>query len=365
MPRSGAMAPRLISVIGCLHVDHIMVTDRIPDRGESHKAKQYHEALGGKGANSAIAAYRSCHIRPPDGKLASPDERIDDSNENEIEVCMVGAVGDDKYAQMFEDVLQDNGVDVSRLQKVDGMTGVSFVLVEIASGENRCTFANNANDALTADHFTRLENLANGRSPDLVIAQMEIDRKVVEQMIATAGAAGIEFLLNAAPANYILSKFYPLITHLLLNETEAAEMSGREVEEVNPDTWQEIVEDFLAKGAKNVVLTLGARGAFFGRAGEFGHVPAYNVKVLDCTGAGDTFTGAYATDYLRQKQMGQWDIRQAVTHACKAAALTITRIGAQAGIPWMDEIDSFEAKELSPAGVDAASRSATSASEEL
>ncbi|KIW28628.1 ribokinase, variant [Cladophialophora immunda] len=355
MARYGAMAPRLISVIGCLHVDRIMITDRMPDRGESYRARQYHEALGGKGANSAIAAYRSCHARPPEGKLTSFDERIDYSNENEIEVCMVGAVGDDKYAQMFEDVLQENGVDVSRLQKVDGMTGVSFVLVEVASGENRCTFANNANDALTVDYFTDLDSLANGRPPDLVIAQMEIDRTVVEKIMDTAGAAGIELLLNAAPANYILSNFYPLITHLLVNETEAATMSGREVEEVNEETWQEIAEYFLGKGVKNVVLTLGARGAFFGRADEFGHVPAFNVNVLDCTGAGDTFTGAYATDYLRQKQMGQWDIREAVIRACKAAALTITRIGAQEGIPWMDEIDNFEENESSQIGVEAAS----------
>ncbi|OAL31392.1 hypothetical protein AYO22_00984 [Fonsecaea multimorphosa] len=286
MARSGAMAPRLISVIGCLHVDRIMITDHIPERGESYRAKRYHEALGGKGANSAIAAYRSCHARPPEGKLISFDERIDYSNENEIEVCMVGAVGDDQYAQMFEDALQENGVDVSRLQKVDGMTGVSFVLVENATGENRCTFANNANDALTAGYFTNVDSLANGRRPDLVIAQMELDRSVVEQMIATAGAAGIEFLLNAAPALNILSRLYPFITHLLLNETEAATMSGREVEEVNDETWQEIVEEFLDQGVENVVITLGARGAFFGRADEFGHVNAFNVDVLDCTGAG-------------------------------------------------------------------------------
>ncbi|EXJ67126.1 uncharacterized protein A1O5_09773 [Cladophialophora psammophila CBS 110553] len=363
------MAPQLISVIGCLHVDCIMMTDRIPDRGESYKARQYHEGLGGKGANAAIASYRSCHAQPPEGRLASLDDRIDSSNEDEIEVCMIGAVGNDKYAQLFEDALQENGIDVSGLQKVDGMTGKSFVQVEIASGENRCTFANNANDALTAEYFTKLESLANGRQPDLVIAQMEIDRAVVEQIIATAGEAGIEVLINAAPANHILSRYYRHITHLLVNETEAATMSGREIEEVNEETWQEIAEDFLEKGVKNVVLTLGAQGAFYGTADEFGHVPAFDVNVVDCTGAGrvsmDTFTGAYATDYLRQKQRGQWDIREAVVRACKAAALTITRIGAQEGIPWMDAIDDFQENESPQVAVEAASPSATDASEEL
>ncbi|KIW88965.1 uncharacterized protein Z519_10449 [Cladophialophora bantiana CBS 173.52] len=230
--------------------------------------------------------------------------------------------------------------------------------VDSPSGENRCTFVNNANDALTAEYFTKLESLANGRQPDLVIAQMEIDRAVVEQIIDTAGEAGIEVLINAAPANHILSRYYRHITHLLVNETEAATMSGREIDEVNEETWQEIAEDFLEKGVKNVVLTLGLK------APSMAQPTSLAMSRLSMS-MWDTFTGAYATDYLRQKQRGQWDIREAVVRACKAAALTITRIGAQEGIPWMDAIDDFQENQSPQAAVEAASQSATDASEEL
>ncbi|KAJ9611448.1 putative ribokinase [Cladophialophora chaetospira] len=160
-------------------------------------------------------------------------------------------------------------------------------------------------------------------------------------MMKTAAEAKIDFLLNAAPANQILTRLYPFITHLLLSETEAATMSGRERDEVHKETWKEVTQDFLGRVAKNVVITLGAQGAYSAREGEYGHIPAFTVKVVDCTGAGDTFTGAYATEYLRQKRQGRWDIRAAVIYACKAAALTITKIGAQEGIPWMDEIQDF------------------------
>jgi len=349
------MAPQLISVIGCLHTDCYMMIDRVPERGESLAAKQYREVLGGKGANSAIAAYRSCHARPPDG-IVPVEERVDEDNDEEIEVCMIGAVGDDEYGPPFFSQLRKNGVDVSGIRQMAGQkTGVSFVLVEVAGGDNRCTFANNANDAWTVEDFTDIKSLACGRPPDLIIAQLEIKRAVVEQMIETAGEAGIEFLLNAAPASSILGSHYPLITHLLVNETEAATLTGRDVDEVDKDSWQEIADYFLEKGVKNVVLTLGANGAFFARTRDSSHVPASRVKTVDCTGAGDTFTGTYASDYLRQKRSGQWDLQAAVRRACRAAALITTQIGAQEGIPWMDEIDNFE----DPSEV------ATEASEEL
>jgi ribokinase len=278
------MAPQLLSVIGCLHTDHIMLVKEIPAQGESMGAKQYYEALGGKGANSAIAAYRASHTRPPDG-VVSEEQRVDESDENEIEVCMIGAVGDDESGQKLTDELQRNGVDVSGVRQVAGKkSGISFVLVEAKTGENRCTFSNNANDSLTVDDFGDVEGLGNGRQPDLIITQMELDRAVVEKLIETAGEAEIDLLLNAAPANALLRRLYPYVTHLLVNEQEAATMSGEE--EVTKDTWEEIADYFLDCGAKNVVLTLGAGGAYFAGSDDRGHVPACKVDVVDCTGAG-------------------------------------------------------------------------------
>ncbi|KAL3952898.1 hypothetical protein ACCO45_012841 [Purpureocillium lilacinum] len=331
-----------------------MIASRIPDRGESVLANEYLEALGGKGANSAIATYRTCHKKPlevaekaGDEKLRSSDVcdntssnggvlpkqeelTIDDSSEDQIRVKMIGAVGDDRYGEKFIVELKKNGVDAS---------GVVT---------NRCLFTLGATATWKREDFANVERLGGGARPDLVVAQMEIDRDVVEVMIETAGKAGIEFCLNAAPATPIGKRFYRHLTHLLVNESEAAIMSGRDRDEVNEGTWSTIAQEFLDRGVKNVVITLGAKGAFYANATGSDHYPAFEVKVEDTTGAGDTFTGAYASDYLRQKAKGTWDIRSAICRANKAAALTIQTVGAQDGIPWADEIDDFNAPHRLP-----------------
>lgn len=361
------MAPRIISIIGGLAADLIMVTNRMPEGGESLLANSYHEALGGKGANSAIATYRTFHKRPPESKgaaeatgepaaikrkikrkeafRASLKQPVGEDDDDDIHVRMVGAVGADKYAELFHIELKKNGVDTSGLVTIPGKrSSVCFVIVENYTGENRCLFTLGATEAWKEENFMKVEDLAHGPRPDLVIAQMEIRKEVVQQMIETAGKAGIDFLLNASPADPITIRSYRFITHLLVNETEAAIMSGRDLEEVNQDTWPKIAQEFLDRGVKNVVITLGEKGAYYASTTGCDHVLGYKVKVVDSTGAGDTFTGAYASEYLRQKTAGKWDIKSAIIRANKAAALTIGKLGAQEGIPWADEIDHFEAE---------------------
>jgi ribokinase len=105
-------------------------------------------------------------------------------------------------------------------------------------------------------------------------------------MIETAGRAGVDFLLNAAPADPIDHRSYTYLTHLLVNESEADTMSERDLEEVEEGSWEEIAQEFLDRGVKNVVLTLGSKGAHYANATDRGHVPAYNVDIVDATGAG-------------------------------------------------------------------------------
>ncbi|KAH6636429.1 ribokinase [Chaetomium tenue] len=336
------MAPQTIAVIGGLDADLIMIASRIPGPGESLLANEYIEALGGKGANSAIAAYRTCHKRPvQDNDGAVGDLPLADDG---IEVKMIGAVGDDGYGAKFVAELNKNGVDTSGIVTVpDTRSSVCFVMVEHPTRENRCLFTLCATATWKKEHFRNAEQLGGGTRPDVVVAQMEITKDVVEAMIETAGRAGIEFCLNAAPATPIGECFYRHLTHLLVNESEAAIMSGREGGEVNEDSWPIIAQEFLNRGVKNVVITLGARGTFYANADGSFHCPAYEVAVKDTTGAGDTFTGAYSSDYLRQKAKGAWDIRSAVIRANKAAAMTIRSVGAQNGIPWSDEIGRFDA----------------------
>ena len=296
------MAPQVISIIGGLDADLIMVTNRVPEEGESLLANSYHEALGGKGANSAIATYRTCHTNSPniykvqeDSTVPTSNEDfyvtlkspVDDSDDDNIQVRMVGAVGGDKYSELFRTELKKNGVDTTGLVTIPGeRSSVCFVIVDSFTGENRCLFTLGATGAWKEENFMNVEDLAHGPRPDLVIAQMEIRKEVVQRMIETAGKAGIDFLLNAAPASPITTPSYKYITHLLVNESEAAILSGRELYDVNQGTWPIIAQEFLGRGVQNVIITLGEKGAYYATVNENGHVPAYKVNVVDATGAG-------------------------------------------------------------------------------
>ncbi|KAF2657583.1 Ribokinase-like protein [Lophiostoma macrostomum CBS 122681] len=318
------MSPKIISVIGVLDYDLIMTANRIPTGGESLMANTYLETLGGKGANTAIAAYRTCHSRVDNAfQIPVTDERsqrrdegdelqrkahsADTTNQQlQIKVKMIGAVGDDEYGELLSAGLNKNGVDSSGVVTVPNtQSSVCFVMVKDHTRENRCLFTRGATATWKREHLIRIEALGNGTRPDLCIAQMEIHKEVVEQMIETAGRAGIDFVLNAAPANPLTKCTYQWITHLLMNESEAAIMSGRDKGEVNMYTWPIICDKFLEYGAKNVIITLGAKGAYYANARERGHCLGYEIEVVDTTGAGDTFTGAYSSPYLRQKEAGQ------------------------------------------------------------
>jgi len=195
---------------------------------------------------------------------------------------------------------------------------------------------------LKPEEFRTLESLAGGIKPELVIAQLEIPRETIEQILTTASREGVEVLLNPAPAQFLLTPVYKAITHLIVNETEAALLSGQYIEDLtNLAGWASVTDEFLLKGAKNVVVTLGAQGAYYSNTvGHGGYVEAEkDLPVVDTTGAGDTFVGTYAVDYVQQKSQGKWDIRQAVQRACKASARTICKLGAQVAIPWADEIE--------------------------
>ncbi|KAK7418821.1 hypothetical protein QQX98_003683 [Neonectria punicea] len=354
------MAPQTIAVTRGLDADLIMIASRIPDPGESVLANEYLEALGGKGANSAIATYRAYHKKSLEHERTTDNRpppaleqlAIDCSGEDNIQVKMICAVGNYRYGEKFIVELNKNGVDASGVVTVPNTcSSICFVMVEHLTCENRCLFTLGATATWKKEDFINTEQLRGRIRPDLVVAQIEINKEVVETMIETAGKAGIEFCLNVAPATPIGKRFYWHLTHLLVNESEAAIMSGRYMGEVNEETWPIIAQEFLNRGVKNVVITLGAKGTFYANTTGSDHCPAFDVKVEDTTGAGiikDTFTGAYASEYLRQKAKGTWDIRSAVVRAKNAAAITIQSVGAQNGIPWADEIDDFDAPHKLP-----------------
>jgi ribokinase len=257
---------------------------------------------------------------------------------------MIGAVGSDEFGPPLMKGMQADGIDVSGVKVVkDQTTGVAVIIIEESTGENRILFNPGANFTLKPEDFKTLPSLGTPL-PDLIIVQLEIPLDTVLQILKTAKQAGVDVLVNPAPAVKLPDEVYEAITHLIVNESEAAILTGRKTADVEAEgfDWNVVTGEFLAKGVKNVVVTLGAKGAFFAsmHGNEKGtYVPAEKVsKVVDTTAAGDTFVGAYAVGVVR-KMGSDGVLTENVKLACKAAGRTVEQQGAQSAIPWTDEVE--------------------------
>ena len=311
------MATPLITVIGSLNKDLVTRTARIPSAGETITANSFTTGSGGKGANQAIACSR----------LSKQHAH----STGDVRVRMIGCVGFDTFGQELIQGLKDDGVDTKGVESLEEeITGVSTIIVEEDTGENRILFSPGANYALTPERFIELPLPV----PDLIVLQMEIPLETILQVLEIARKHAVDVLLNPAPALDLPQAAYQAITHLVLNESEAALLSQSPGSE-----WEGIAKHFLALGVNNVIITLGTDGAFFATKEQSGRVPADRVKVVDTTGAGDTFVGAYAVSVVRATRSGQRpDIAEAVRRASKAAALTVQKQGAQSAIPFGGEV---------------------------
>lgn len=325
------MSPKTITVIGSLNTDLVTVTPRVPSGGETLTATSFSTGPGGKGANQAVAAVRLSRSK------SSP-------HTSDVVVKMVGAVGADEFGPALVNGMKADGIDISGVQIIENQTtGVAVILVEEQTGENRILLNPGANHSLQPKDFLTPESLGSPL-PDLVILQLEIPFDTVLQVIETAKKAGVEVLINPAPAVELPSSVFKNLAHLIVNESEAAILTGRNVEDVEAEgfDWNTVTRDFLSKGVQNVVVTLGSKGAFFASqtSGEGTFVAAEKVKkVVDTTAAGDTFVGAYAVGVVRKSGSRKGEVvAEDVKLACRAAGRTVEKKGAQSAIPWADEV---------------------------
>ena len=286
------MSSRVIAVIGSLNQDMIVETVRVPESGETITSSSFSTHPGGKGANQAVAAHRASHINPKKLRVSPKTSgSLNQRTDIDIRVYMTGAVGADEFGPSIINKLAENELDVSGIQTAEGcQTGTAIVIVESSTGANRILINPGANHSLAPDRFKTVESLAGGVKPDLVILQLEIRQETVEQVLETASmVVGVDVLLNPAPAVPLPSHVYKRITHLIVNETEAAMLTGRRVGDMTDATgWATVADEFLDKGVKNVMITLGDRGAYYSnKDGDRGHVEAEKgVNVVDTTGAG-------------------------------------------------------------------------------
>ncbi len=213
-----------------------------------------------------------------------------DEDENiEVGVFLNTAIGDDAFGRQLKKNLQANGVDVSGVRTFSNeMTGTCAVFVEEFTGESRDIGYPGANTNWVPRYQDSVECLAGGHTPDLIVCHLETKRETIEKILETAAKNGVDTLLNPSPVVYLLTTVYKNVTHLVVNEREAAELSAMNEKELeNLDGWKKAAQYFLKAGVKNFVITLGAKGAYYATEDSDGLVPAVkDVIVKDSTGAG-------------------------------------------------------------------------------
>lgn len=270
------MSPLTVSVLGGLVQNIATVVDQIPDTGETVDATQI--ALHpGKGSNSAVAIHRLTRSNPNKDQTSRTD-----SDDRDIRVRMVGAVGLDAFGTTLVQNLEKHGVNTEGLTRKEvEPTSVANILIETRSGAKRTVRSRGAAGSLMPNDFMTAESLGGGVIPDFMVAQLEIDRKAIEQAIQTAHQAQIEVLLNPSPPLNILTELYAKIKHLILNEHEADMLSPidyRKEELMKESGLAKFAKYFHGLGVENVAITLGTRGAYYSTEnGETGSVEAEKI----------------------------------------------------------------------------------------
>jgi ribokinase len=284
-------------VLGSVNRDYTIAVDRQPGPGETVLGGALSVAMGGKGANQAVAAARAG---------AKP-----------VFVLAVGSdsVGADTLAE-----LAARGVDVSHARTVDAPTGVALITVS-ADGENTIVVAPGANAVLgAADVATVVASLADASS--VLLCQLEISPDVVSAAATEVEKAGGRFVLNLSPSRYVSPKLLGLADPLILNETEAADLASSTID--SPADAITVATRLLTT-SRSVVITLGSDGAIVADASGVSHSPAERVTVVDTTGAGDAFAGTLAAALVAGDSLAA-----AVTAGIAAGAHAVQHRGAQA-----------------------------------
>ncbi|OFV01098.1 ribokinase [Morganella sp. HMSC11D09] len=306
------MTTSRLTVLGSINVDHIMNIAQFPAPGETVIGKQYQTAFGGKGANQAVACGRSG-----------------------ADITFIACVGDDAIGAEILAQLQRDRIHTAAVSVVpEAATGVAMIFVN-EDGENVIGISAGANAALTPEHFAPYKGLV--EQSDALLMQLE---SPLETVIAAAQAAKnhqTRVILNPAPARELPDSLLTLVDVITPNETEAEKLTGISVsDETGAARAAQVLHD---KGIGQVLITLGSRGVWLSVNGEGRRIPGFKVNAVDTIAAGDTFNGAYVTALLEGKPADE-----AVRFAHAAAAIAVTRRGAQPSVPWRREIDAFLAE---------------------
>ncbi len=298
-----------IVVIGSSNVDLIMKMDHLPEKGETVTDAEFFQVYGGKGANQAVAAARA------GGNVA-----------------FISAVGEDAYTPQMVKNYKIDGIDTRFVFEEAGMTSGHALIMIGDQGDNYLSVAPGANYRLTPERID--EALPLIEEAGIIVMQYEIPEDTIKHVIDLANARNIPVLMNFAPARNFDFSYIPKVDILVLNEVEAGFLAQMKVE--NEQDAEKAAEKLVKQGVEKVIITLGSQGAFVVTKNEKVSVPAFKVDAVDTTAAGDTFCGAYAVANVEGKSP-----EEALRFASAAAAISVTRMGAQPSAPSRLEIDEF------------------------
>ena len=306
--------PKIV-VVGSSNTDFTVRVGRMPEPGETVLGGAFHQAAGGKGANQAVAAARA------DG-----------------DVAFVACVGEDALGDQAIQGFVDDGIDVAHVVRTsEAASGVALILVD-ERGENSIAVAPGANAALTPTHLEKAERLI--AEADVLVVQLEIPMETVRAAVMMAARQGTDVVLNPAPAQPLEADLLRHVAVLTPNASEAASLTG--IEARDDEALDRAAEALLAKGVGAVLITLGRRGVYVATSDPASgagqavrqRVPAFDVEAVDTTAAGDVFNGALAVAMAEGRPLVE-----AARFAGAAAALSVTKHGAQPSAPYREAIE--------------------------
>ncbi|ANS87219.1 Sulfofructose kinase [Vibrio scophthalmi] len=300
-------------VLGSVNADHVLQVPSFPRPGETLHGRNYQVIPGGKGANQAVAAARL-----------------------NADIGFIACVGDDSFGINIRESFRLDGINIKGIKMQPNCpTGIAMIQVS-DSGENSICLSAEANDYLTADAIENdLVTIANAQ---YLLMQLETPLAGIERAAQVAKENHTQVILNPAPARELPDALLQNVDVITPNETEAEVLTGITVQ---CDTSAQQAADALhQKGIATVMITLGAKGVWLSQHGVGQLIEGFKVQATDTTAAGDTFNGAFVTGLLEEMS-----IESAIKFAHAAAAISVTRFGAQTSIPHREEVEVFLAQQ--------------------
>ncbi|ENN6812103.1 ribokinase [Vibrio fluvialis] len=296
-------------VLGSVNADHVLQVPSFPRPGETLHGRNYQVIPGGKGANQAVAAARL-----------------------KADIGFIACVGDDSFGINIRESFKLDGMNISGVKMQPNCpTGIAMIQVS-DSGENSICISAEANARLTAE--TIEPDLARIREAKYLLMQLETPIDGIVKAAQVAKEARTNVILNPAPARELPDELLSCVDVITPNETEAEVLTGITVTD---DESAQLAADVLhRKGIEIVMITLGAKGVWLSQNGRGTLIPGFRVQATDTTAAGDTFNGALVTGLLEEMPL-----ESAIKFAHAAAAISVTRFGAQTSIPNRSEVDAF------------------------